>query len=58
MGNCIMPKPYVEAYENENGDVVLLYIKEASYGRQVEPEAIVIDAEHIEQIISELKEFV
>lgn len=52
-----MAKPYIDTYENENGDIVIVYIDEVSVGELVEPEFIVIKIDHIGEVLSSIKEY-
>lgn len=50
-----MNKPYIETYENENGDVVLLYIGSARFGEDAQVETIVFKREHASLLAKEIK---
>lgn len=50
-----MNKPYIETYENGNGDVVLLYIGSAKFGESVEVETIVFKREHASELAKAIK---
>lgn len=50
-----MIKPYIETYENEAGDIVIVYVGEAEPCQSVEPQHIVISPDHIDYLISEMK---
>lgn len=52
-----MSKPYVEVYENEAGNAVLVYVPKVSIGDPVEPEWIAIDSDHIGEVVKQLKKF-
>ena len=52
-----MSKPYVEGYENEAGNAVLVYVPKVSIGDHVEPEWIAIDSDHISEVVKQLKKF-
>ena len=52
-----MSKPYVEVYENEAGNAVLVYIPKVSIGNAVKPERIAIDSDHLGDVIKQLKKF-
>ena len=51
-----MSKPYNDTYENESGEIVLVYVAEIKPYHQVEPEHMVIRPDHINDLIAALKE--
>lgn len=53
-----MARPYLDTYENEDGDMVIVYIPEVNVMTQVEPEHIVIKAGHISELLSCIDEFI
>lgn len=53
-----MTKPYIDTYENQNGDIVLVYIEEVNVGEQVEPSYIVIKKDHVDEVFQSIKEFI
>ncbi len=50
-----MNNPYIETYENENGDIVLLYIGDARFGENATVEAIVFKKEHASILAKAIK---
>ncbi|AGN51426.1 hypothetical protein VPJG_00062 [Vibrio phage jenny 12G5] len=50
-----MNKPYIETYENENGDIVLLYIGSARFGENAEVETILFKREHASELAKAIK---
>ncbi len=52
-----MSKPYLEVYENEAGNAVLVYIPKVTIGDMIEPEWISIDSDHVDEVIKQLKKF-
>ena len=52
-----MSKPYIEVYENEARNAVLVYVSKVSIGDLIEPEWIAIEADHIDEVIKQLKKF-
>lgn len=53
-----MTKPYIDTYENKAGEIVIVYVAEIRLNELVEPEYIVINSDHIDELISELKELI
>lgn len=51
-----MSKPYIDTYENEAGEIVLVYVAEVKPYHQVDPEHMIINPDHIEDLIAALKE--
>ncbi|QIW88975.1 hypothetical protein phiV208_42 [Vibrio phage phiV208] len=49
-----MTKPYIDTYQNQNDDIVLVYIPEVKVMESVEPEHIVIKKDHIQDVINSL----
>lgn len=45
-----MNNPYINTYENDNGDIVLVYLPEVKPFEQVTPECIVLNRDHVESI--------
>lgn len=52
-----MSKPYIEVYENEAGNAVLVYIPKVTIGDSIEPEWVAIDSDHLGEVIKQLKQF-
>lgn len=52
-----MSKPYIEVYENEGRNTVLVYVPRVSIGDLIEPEWIAIEADHVDEVIKQLKKF-
>jgi hypothetical protein len=50
-----MAKPYIDTYENEEGDIVLVYVAEVRPYHTVEPQHIIISPDHIDDLIAEMK---
>jgi len=51
-----MSKPYIEIYQNQNDDLVIVYLGEVSIGEQTTPEYIVIKENHIDDVIEALEQ--
>lgn len=49
-----MKQSYIETYENEDGDIVLLYVGKLNFGETSEPECMVIKKEDISAVIEAL----
>jgi hypothetical protein len=45
-----MKQPFIKLYENVNGDIVITYIGDASFGDLVEPQVLVIEPEDVERV--------
>ena len=45
-----MKQPFIKLHENDNGDIVITYIGDASFGDQVEPQVLVIELEDVERV--------
>ena len=52
-----MSKPYLEVYESEAGNAVLVYIPKVKIGDVIEPEWISIESDHVHEVIKQLKKF-
>jgi len=52
-----MSKPYIEVYQNELEEAVVVYLGEVEIGVQVTPEYIAIKADHIDEVIKALKQY-
>lgn len=52
-----MSKPYIEVYQNELEDAVIVYLGEVEIGVQVTPEYIAIKPDHIDEVIKALKQY-
>tara|TARA_R100000541_G_scaffold13620_1_gene22692 strand:+ start:420 stop:593 length:174 start_codon:yes stop_codon:yes gene_type:complete len=52
-----MSKPYIEVYENEARNAVLVYVPKVSIGELIEPEWIAIQSDHVDEVIKQLKQF-
>lgn len=52
-----MSKPYIEVYQNQNNDAVLIYVSSVKVGESVEPEHIAISEDHIDEVIKSLKQY-
>lgn len=50
-----MAKPYIDTYENEDGDIVLVYIGEVNVGEAVEPDLMVIKKDHVADVLKSIK---
>ena len=51
-----MAKPYIDTYENEAGEIVLVYVAEVKPYHQVDPQHMIISPDHINDLIAALKE--
>ena len=52
-----MSKPYIEVYESEANNAVLVYVPKIKIGDLVEPDWIAIEEDHIDEVIEQLKQF-
>lgn len=53
-----MARPYLDTYENEDGDMVIVYIPEVKVMTQVEPEHILIKADHVGDLLLSIEQFI
>lgn len=52
-----MSKPYIEVYQNQNNDAVIVYVSSVKIGEIVEPEHMVISECHIDEVIKSLNQY-
>lgn len=52
-----MSKPYIEVYQNELEDAVIVYLGEVEIGVQLTPEYMAIKPDHIDEVIKALKQY-
>jgi hypothetical protein len=52
-----MKHPFIKLHKNAQGDIVITYISDASFGDQVKPQVLVIEPEDVDLVCNLIVNF-